>query len=216
MTAERRRLTEPLESTTWLFGFWMALILAAGAVATWLGSGSVGGFGRTDICETLPNTTIDTGQAPVGGGIGARPGATLYNWGTYHACASHPTIVLRVWYTLVDLPSVIFWVCLLWMLWRLLGAARARGPFTPQVAAALHRLGWFIIIGAAVAAAVRGLALDVVLNSLFRPGVGYGDMLIDAVSALVPAPVIAGAAMLTFARIIRAGEAMGEEIRATI
>jgi len=215
MAAERRRLTEPLESTTWLFGFWMALILAASAVATWLGSGSVGGFG-TDICETLPNTTIDTGKAPVGGGIGARPGATLYNWGTYQACASHPTIGLRVWYTLVGLPSVIFWACLLWMLWRLLGAARSRGPFTSQVAAALHRLGWFIIVGAAVAAAIHGLALDVVLNSLFRPRVGYGDVLTDPLSALVPVPVIAGAAMLTFARIIRAGEAMDEEIRATI
>lgn len=215
MASERRRLTEPLESTTWLFGVWMALILAASAVATWLGSGSVGGFG-TDICEALPNTTIDTGKAFVSGGIGARPGATIQTFGTYQACAAHPTFGLRVWYTLVDLPSVIFWALLLWMLWRALGAARSRGPFTSRVAAALHRLGWFVIVGAAVAAGIHGLALDVVLNSLFRPGVGYGDVLTDPVRALVPVPVIAGAAMLTFARIIRAGQEMDEEIRATI
>jgi len=60
------------------------------------------------------------------------------------------------------------------------------------------------------------LALDAVLNSLFRPGVGYGDAVFGPIKALVPVPVIAGAAMLTFARIIRAGQAMDEEIRATV
>jgi hypothetical protein len=91
MATERRRLTESLESTTWLFGVWMALLLAASAVAAWLGTGSVGGFG-TDICETVPRTSIDTGKAPMGGGIGARPGATIQTFGTYQACATHPTI----------------------------------------------------------------------------------------------------------------------------
>ena len=45
-------------------------------VAAWLGTGSVGGFGNADICETLPNTLNDTGHAPMGVGVGARPGAT--------------------------------------------------------------------------------------------------------------------------------------------
>jgi len=118
-------------------------------------------------------------------------------------------------YTLINLPSLIFWACMLFLLWRMLSAARSRGPFSAQVAGALDRLGWFIIAGAAVAAAVHGLALDVVLNSLFKPGVGYSDPL-GSLRALVPVPLIAGATMLTFARINRAGQAMDEEIRATI
>ncbi|HUZ54278.1 MAG TPA: hypothetical protein VMU94_17345 [Streptosporangiaceae bacterium] len=56
MAAERRRITEPLKSMTWVFGAWMALALAGGAVATWLGSGSMGGFGNAAVCETLSNT----------------------------------------------------------------------------------------------------------------------------------------------------------------
>ncbi|HEX9520440.1 MAG TPA: DUF2975 domain-containing protein [Streptosporangiaceae bacterium] len=216
MAAGRRRLTEPLESMTWLFGFWLALGLAASAVAAWLGTGSVGGFGNADICETLPNTLNDTGQAPVGVGVGARPGAAIDTWETFHACAAHPTAGQQVWYTLINLPSVLFWACVLWMLWRLLSLARSHGPFTRQVAAAMRRLGWFIIVGAAVAAAVHGLALDVILNSLFRPGVGYGDAIFGPIRALLPVPAIAGAAMLTFARIIDAGQGMDEEIRATI
>jgi Protein of unknown function (DUF2975) len=216
MTAVRRRLTEPLESTTWIFGAWLALGLAVGAVATWLGSGSMGGFGNADICETLPNTFNDTGTAPSRVVVAARPGATIDTWAYFHACAANPTIAQRIWYTLIGLPSVIFWACVLWMLWRLLRSARSHGPFTGQVATAMRRLGWFIIAGTIVASAVHGLALDEILNSLFRPGVGHGDAIFGPVRALLPAPLIVGAAMLTFARIIDVGHAMDEEIRATV
>ncbi len=149
--------------------------------------------------------------------VRAGPGATMIDaWVQCHACAGDPTIAQRIWYSLIGLPTVIFWACVLRILWRMLSTARSRGPFAPQVATALRRLGWFIIVGAVVASAVHGLALDAVLNSLFRPGVGYGDAVFGPIKALVPVPVIAGAAMLTFARIIRAGQAMDEEIRATV
>src|SRR5258708_21480902 len=96
MAAERRRLTEPLESTTWLFGVWMALLLVASAVATGLGTGSGGGFGP-DICETLARTSLDTGKAPVRGGTGARPAAALPSLVACQADAAPPTIRLRRW-----------------------------------------------------------------------------------------------------------------------
>ena len=216
MAAQRSRLTEPLESMTWLFGVWLALVLAAGAVAAWLGSGSVGGFGDASVCETLTNTFDDTGSSPTGVGVSARPGATIDTWGYFHACAANPSVGQRIWYTLIDLPSFILWACLLWLLWRMLSTARTRGPFARQMAVALRRLGWFIIAGAAVASAVHGLALDMVINSLVRPGIGYGDAVFGPIRGVLPVPLIAGAAMLTFARIIGVGEAMDEEIRATV
>ena len=67
-----------------------------------------------------------------------------------------------------------------------------------------------------MAGGVRGLALDEVLNSLFRPGNGHGDLLVGPLRGLVPAPAIAGATMLMFARVIQAGQAMDEEINATV
>ena len=217
MAGERRRLTEPLESMTWIFGAWMAIAIGASLILGWVGTGGThNGLGSASVCETLPNTFADAGTRPVGIGITARSGASIDTWGTFHACATHPGFAQRFWYTLINLPSFIFWACLLFLLWRMLSAARSRGPFSTQVAGALHRLGWFIIAGAAIAAAVHGLALDVVLNSLFKPGVGYTDPLWAALRALVPVPLIAGATMLTFARIIRAAQAMDEEIRATI
>jgi hypothetical protein len=66
------------------------------------------------------------------------------------------------------------------------------------------------------ASALHGLALDVILNSLFRQGVGHGDAIFGPLRALLPVPVIVGAAMLTFGRIIEAGQALNEEIKAAI
>lgn len=43
-----------------------------------------------------------------------------------------------------------------------------------------------------------------------------GDVLSAPVTALFPAPVIAGGALLTFARVIRLGAVMDDEIKATI
>jgi len=210
-------LTEPLESMTWIFGVWIAILVGASLIIGWLGPGPHDVLGTAYVCETLPNTFTDSGTGPrFGSGIAARHGAKIDTWGTFHACATHPGFTERFWYALINLPSLIFWGCLLFLLWRMLSAARSRGPFSAPVAGALHRLGWFIIAGAAVAAAVHGLALDVILNSLFKPGTGYGDALLGPIRALVPVPLIAGATMLTFARIIRAGQAMDEEIRATI
>lgn len=98
----------------------------------------------------------------------------------------------------------------------MLSAAKSSGPFTPAVAVAVRRLGWFIIAGSFVASAVHGLALDAMLNTLFQPGHGYGDAFFEPFRTLLPIPLIAGAATLTFARIISRGEAMDAELRATI
>lgn len=216
MATQRPRLTEPLESTTWLFGVWMAMALLASAVASWLGSGSVGGFGDASVCETLTSTFDDTGTSPTSVGVSARPGATIDTWGYFHACAVSPTAGQRIWFTLTSVPAFLFWACLLWMLWRMLSTARTRGPFAPPMAVALRRLAWFIIAGSAVAASVHGLALDMVINSLVRPGIGLGDAVSGPIRGLLPVPLIAGAAVLTFARIIGVGQAMDEEIRATV
>ena len=44
----------------------------------------------------------------------------------------------------------------------------------------------------------------------------FGDALTEPVHALLPVPVLAGAALLTFARIIRVGADMDDELKATV
>jgi hypothetical protein len=216
MTTRRPKLTEPLETVTAFFATFLLLILATGILLTLTGSGSLGGFGRTQICVTQPNTGYGGDNWTSHLGVMHRPGTTIQINGTLQVCALHPGIGQRVLYTLVSLPSSLVWVALLLLLWRVIRAARQAGPFTVQAAVAMRRLGWLIIAGTAVAAAVQGFALDQLLNTMLTSPNSYGDALLEVFHALLPVPILAGAALLTFARIVRLGAAMDDEIKATV
>jgi len=215
-TQQRRRLTEPLGSITWLLGRLLAFGLIAGAAFTVFGSGSFEGFGRNAaICATQPNAGYDNGGPYIHPGVAARPGASITINGTLQACASHPGIGQRVLFTLMDLPSLLVWAVVLFLIWRVIAAARRDGPFTVRVAAAIRRLGWVVLAGNIAAGAVQGLALDQLLNTMLKPGIGYDDAITGMFHAL-PIALLVGAALLTFARIIRLGAQMDDEIQGTV
>jgi hypothetical protein len=216
-TPQRRRLTEPLESITAFFGVVTVLSLLAGAVFIMFGIGSVGGFGHgVDICATQPSAGYDNAGPYSHPGVAARPGAYIQINGTLQACASHPGIGQRILYTLTDLPGLLVWACVLFLLWRVLLAARRDGPFTVQVATAIRRLGWVIIAGNLAVGAVQGFALDQLLNTMLTVRDDYGDAITGIAHALFPVPVLVGAALLTFARIFRLGAQMDDDLQGTV
>ena len=147
--------------------------------------------------------------------IATEPGASISINGTLQACALHPSLYQRFLYLLTGLPSAVVWAGVLFLLWRLVRTASAHGPFTVSAAAGLRRLGWLIIIGSLAAASAQGAATDALLNTLLRTQNDFGDAVPRMLSVL-PVPLLAGAALLTFARIIRQGAAMDEEIKATV
>jgi hypothetical protein len=214
MTTRRAKLTEPLETVTAFFATCLLLALAAGVVLTLTGSGSLGGFGHTVICVTQPRSGYggDWGHP----GVAARPGIAIQMNGTLQACARHPGIGPRVLYTLMTVPGSLVWAAVLLLLWRLIRAARQAGPFTVQAAAAMRRLGWLIIAGTAAAGVLQGFAQDRLINTMLMPPGGYGDVFWEPLRALVPVPLLAGTALLTFARVIRLGADMDDEIKATV
>ena len=89
--------------------------------------------------------------------------------------------------------------------------ARRNGPFTPRVATAMRRFGWFIIIGSTVAAVVHLIAIDALLTIMTKITSPFPNLIL--VPLHLPIPILTGAALLTFARIITAGAAMDAEIR---
>jgi len=93
--------------------------------------------------------------------------------------------------------------------------ARRNGPFTRRVAVAVRRLGWFIIIGSTTAAVVHLVAIDTLLTVMTTITTNPFVNLI-LVPLHLPIPLLTGAALLTFARIVTAGAAMDAEIQATI
>jgi hypothetical protein len=215
MTATDPKLTEPLRSVTRIFGGLVLAYAAIAAITTITGFGG-GGFERGPVCVTQPNIWYggaDDWTAHLG--IATQPGASISINGTLQACTLHPGLYQQFLSTFTGLPSALAWAAGLFMLWRLMRAASRTGPFTVPVAAGMRRLGWLIILGSLAAASAQGAATDALLNTLLRAHHGFGDAVPNFLRVL-PVPLLAGAALLTFARIIQAGAAMDEEIQATV
>ena len=214
MTTEREKLTEPLESVTVFLGSLMLLALAAYAVFAAV-TGQVGNFGS--VCVTQPGVRYADSGWSNPGGVAARPGASDSIVGTVQVCALHSGIGQDVLYALTVIPAIAFWGVVLLLLWRMIAIARRTGPFTPAVAVAMRRLGWLIIAGSAAVAAVHAIALDQLLNAmLVAPGSDLVNVIVALAHGLFPVPALTGAALLTFARIIRLGVTMDDDIKGTV
>jgi hypothetical protein len=216
MTETDGKLVEPLRSVTYVFGGLILAYVAITAVTTVAGlGGSIGGFGDGTVCVTQPNSWYNSSAWIPPHGIGTEPGTSTSINGTLQVCALHPSLFQRVLYTFTGLPSVLVWAGVLFLLWRLVRAASSNGPFTVSAAAGMRRLGWLIILGSLAAASAQGAATDALFNTLLRAQNDFGDAVPRFLSVL-PVPLLAGAALLTFARIIQRGAAMDEEIQATV
>lgn len=167
MTTERRKLTQPLESVTMIFGALLLAFMALVTVSTLTGSGSFLGFGHEPICASLPSTYGTSQWNAAVFAITARPGASVTVNGTIQACTAHPGTGQRALYTLTSLPSWLMWAGVLFLLGRVIVAARRAGPFTARTAAAMRRLGWLIIAGTAAAGLVQQFAQNQLLNTMF-------------------------------------------------
>jgi hypothetical protein len=218
MATSNRKLTEPLETTTLFFGVIFAAVLLLGALATLVGTGTLGGLGHAQVCVSDANIGGSSGANPFSHVYFAKAGAQLQlSDAPLSACAVHPGFGQRLLYSLMTVPAVLLWGGILLLLWRLLVLARRHGPFTAQVAGAMRVLGWYIIVGAVLAAAIEQLAMVLLFNSLVTPPPeGIDSVAFAAVRGLVPVPALAGAALLTFARIVRLGAAMDDELQGTV
>jgi len=218
MATGNQKLTEPLETTTAVFASLFAAALIVAAVATLVGTGTLGGLGHAQVCVTDPNAGGSTGASPFTNVYTAKPGAQLPPPDSLlSACATHPGFGQHLLYSLTVIPQILLWGGTLLLLWRLLVIARRSGPFTVRVATAMRVLGWYIIAGSVLAAAIEQLATVLLLGSLVTPQPEeISSVPAVALRALVPVPALAGAALLTFARIVRRGAAMDDELKGTV
>ena len=209
---QRRRLTEPLESVTTFFGALMLIGAVLGAGLLIFGSGGLGGF-SSSVCVTQPgaNYSSSNWNTPF---VHAKPGNSVSIDGSLQACANHATAGEQALNIVADLPAALFWGGILFLLWRMIVTARRNGPFTPRIAASMRRLGWFVIIGSTTAAILHLIAIDALLQIMTSLASPFPNLILVPLRA--PVPVLTGAALLTFARIVKAGAALDAEIQATI
>jgi hypothetical protein len=206
----------PLGRIAGIYGRYLLLYLVGGAL--WVTHGFYGAGGpRGSVC-------VDSGEPVDGGlrGVIARPGGYLRAGGDITACALHPSAGQWSLYLLTRVPGIALWGCLLLMTWRLIVGARRSGPFTPRTASLFRQLGWVVVAGSMLAAALSHLGADVLTTMLMTPapfdvrGIVV-DILIGApLTALVPVPALAGAALLTFGRLTRVAAVMDEELQGTV
>jgi len=173
---------------------------------------------RGSVCATMPGVADN---APAG--YPARAGAVIHGDGVVQACASHPSAAQWVLDGLMRLPGPLVLATVLVLIWQLVREAGRNGPFTARTAGIMWRLGLVVLIGTAVAGAVSRLGTDLLLQMFLQdpPYTGapvvFADMLFSgSLHALLPVPALAGAGLLTFARITRTGVALDEEVRATV
>jgi hypothetical protein len=209
------QLYRPLSRVVTLYGRFLVLYVLAELFRASYGSFS----GQSPIvCATTPATTAGGG----GSGLVVRAGAVLQSNGAVQVCTAHPTGWQWFLYGLIRLPGQVFWIVVLLLAWQLIRQAARSGPFSARTAAIMQRLGLVIVAGTAVAAAISALGSDLLDGMLVASG-GFAGAAVpldfgvyEPLKALLPWPALAGAALISFARITRAGAVLDEEVRATV
>jgi hypothetical protein len=211
----RQSVTEPLAGVTWLYGAFLFIYLVASVISIDRGFAWAGPRGLACF-DTGYTTPAQPGQMHVG------HGAMLLTTGQLNACVTHPSAVQWLLLVLVRAPGLVVWAGVVLMIWRVLRAAQGTGPFTWPAASAIRQLAWFVIIAPVVAGMLGHLGADLLTRMVMTPptfdheGVILDVLFVAPVKALFPVPALAGAGLLTFARISKVGVAMDEEIRATV
>lgn len=180
--------------------------------------GSKAGVSSGRACADAGINALATGTP----GWTTRPGTSLTPHGTLQACILHPAAGQWALYVLTWLPGLLLWCAVLAMILRLVRHAAARGPFTPAAATMMAQLGWVILAGSVLAAALSELGAEVLTNMVVMPrpfdtaSVAVGAFISAPLQAVLPVPALAGTGLLSFAGLIRAAAMMDEEIRATV
>ncbi|WP_405639174.1 DUF2975 domain-containing protein [Streptomyces uncialis] len=130
-------------------------------------------------------------------------------------CTDHADGAQRLYHFLGSFPSWLLVLGILFLLNRLIRGASREGVFTARTAKHLRVAGWWLLLGCLFAEAVEAAAREALLATLAREHTfTVGSWL----GAWQPpyAVVLMALGILTFARIMRAGVAMREDLEGTV
>ncbi len=191
----------------------LALLLTGLLLAMFVPGASFLGIGaNAAVCVDAP-----AGLAPVPdsgtfhGGL--RAGVNLLP-NSVNLCVDQPGTSQKLLSDLTTVPNGLLWVGLAYLVIRLARTAAQDGTFTLRAARQLKRLAWALLIGEFATGGIQAAATLNLLDSMIadRPP-------LTAITELWPFPWLAlfvSLGLLTFARTIRLGVTMREEIEATI
>ncbi|GED89308.1 hypothetical protein TNCT6_63930 [Streptomyces sp. 6-11-2] len=210
-----RNPLEPISTGVTSVLMLLATLMGMGLFASlFADGGSVLGIGQKYICATDAATVINVDEQPIPR-FAPAPGATFNVNAHPEYCTEAPSTVQSLLNTATQLAPFIFVVgALLLALWVIRSAARD-GLYTTQTAERLRRLGWWTLAGSVLTAIATSMVEKALIASLSL------NSDISALSGLwswdVPfMAILAGLGVLSFARIMRVGITMREDLDGTV
>ncbi|NXY99807.1 DUF2975 domain-containing protein [Streptomyces sp. BR123] len=214
--SEDKKLLEPLSTVVSTTLRLLAGLLLAGFALSAL-NGSIplwGGPDATDagVCATADWISTNS-VGPADTALGARDGARLDAVARY--CAQDPSAGQRTLRILAEVPSFVLLLGGLALLDRLLRSAARDGVHARRTTAGLRALALWVLVGGVAACLVEAAARTALLSTLTtHVAFSAGDVL----HTLTPPYLLllTGLGLLVFARIVRAGTAMREDLEGVI
>jgi hypothetical protein len=222
--ADRRRLVQPLGGIVLFVGVLALLALLYAGIGTMTGSGMTAALplgypagGWQPVCaDANINGMSFNGDGPT---LVGAAGTTSVSGPTnpMSVCVLNATGGQRALAYLGSASSTLFKLAVFVLVAWLLLVARRQGPFAPRVHRMLVVLGWLVIAGSAVASVAHDVAGAYFLASAVTVPVPVKDDLISALyDGVLGAPLLVGCAVLTLARIMRAGSLMRDDLEGTV
>ena len=182
---------------------------AVAALATLFGSGSFLGLGQqASVCVDVPQLLNAAG---VPRGLVVRGGVDTKTTG-FRLCASSPTAAQRMWFSLLGLQSTVLLIGALWLVRRVVVEARTL-MYSTRTARRLRQLGWFLAGGAGVHLVTDQLLTAGLLRTFLTAG---GPTWPGNPYHLDMGVLLAGVGVLSFARIVRVGVQMRDDLEGTV
>ncbi|MFV5998610.1 DUF2975 domain-containing protein [Streptomyces sp. NPDC056231] len=204
---EDSKLLEPLSTVVSFVLRLLIGILVLGFALSLFDSNMHVGYGNPCVIADFASGSAPDTDAT----FNAKAGAHVMSIPQY--CASHPSTYQNVLATLGELPSFILLIGGLFVLNSLLRAAARDGVYTPQTASKLRLLGWWLLLGSLAAELIEATAKTALLATLtteFSAGVWLGMWATPYLA------VLTALGLITFARIMRAGVTMREDLAGTV
>jgi hypothetical protein len=222
--AGRRRLVQPLGGIVLFVGVLALVALLFAGIGTVTGSGAgvvlplsyPAGSWQPVCADASINGMSFNGNGPT---LVGAPGTTSVSGPSnpLSVCVINATGDQRALAYLGSAPPTLLKLAIFVLVAWLLLVARRKGPFAPRVHRMLVVLGWLVIAGSAVASLAHDVAGAYFLASAVTVPVPVKDDVISALyDAVLGAPLLVGCAVLTLARIMRAGSLMRDDLEGTV
>lgn len=200
----RKHVLEPIDTiATALFWLFVAGTIG-GTVQSLVTRGELGLFPvGSSICVE------DRGISAEGPDIGlAEPGVRTTFTGL-EFCDTTPSADQVLWSVLGEAISLAFTFGALFLLWRLIRTAAKQGAYAAPVVGWIWWLGWWLLAGGVLAPLAQSMTDFALMTSMERAA----SWVWPDISLMV---VLTGLGLITFARIMRVGVRMQEELQGTV